>query len=76
MHLGDADPLRDLGLGEVLDEAQVKDGAVPLGQLVQRLRDRGAVLDGVEPGIGAAEPLGQRDSSPSSLWVCASSDIA
>ena len=60
MHLGDAHPLRDLALGQVLDEAEVKHLAVPLGDLLERWADRGTVLDRLEAGILLADSLPQR----------------
>ena len=48
VHLGDADALGDLGLREVLDEAQVQHDPVARGQRLQRRGDRGAVLDELE----------------------------
>ena len=50
----------DLALGHVLDEAQMKDMAVALGDLLEHRRDRGAVLDGVEGWVLLADPVSQR----------------
>src|SRR3954471_15785691 len=65
VHLGDADPLGDLGLGEVLDEAEVQHDAVARRERLERRRDRRAVLDELEAvvldpdrlGVGLAVPL-------------------
>src|SRR6266536_1240858 len=44
MHLGDADPLGDLGLGEVTEEPKDDDLLLALGQRVQRRAEAGAEL--------------------------------
>ena len=58
VHLGDADALGDLGLREVLDEAQVQHDAVARRQRLQRRRDRGAVLDELEAVVLDPDRLG------------------
>jgi hypothetical protein len=60
VHLRDTDLLSDLALGHVLDEAQMKDSAVALGDLVEHRRDRGAVLDRVEGRVLLTDPVTQR----------------
>ena len=59
LHLRDADALGDLRLRQVLDEAQVQDQAVALGQRLERGGDRRGVLDQLEalvlaPSVGEA----------------------
>src|SRR5690606_4084320 len=46
VHLGHADPLGDLGLGEVLVEAQIDNETVPLRQRLQRLVETGPIEHG------------------------------
>src|SRR4051794_20420110 len=56
VHLADADALPDLGLGEVLGEAQPQHLALALGQHAHQALDRGRVLRHGEPGI--LDPVG------------------
>ena len=58
VHLRDTHPLGDLGLRQVLDEAQVKHDAVARGERLQRRRDRRAVLDELEAVVLDADRLG------------------
>src|SRR5215204_3321683 len=58
VHLRDADALRDLGLRQILDEAQVQHDPVARRQRRQRRRDRRAVLDQLEAAILDADRLG------------------
>ena len=60
MHLGDADALGDLALGQVLNEAKVEDLAIPLRDLLEDGADRLAVLDGVEREVLRPDPVAQR----------------
>ena len=60
MHLRDADLLGDLGLGQVVDEAQLEDDLLALGQRLERRRDRLAELDQLVVGVAAAERVAQR----------------
>src|SRR5215207_10678180 len=57
VHLGDADALGDLGLREVLDEAQVEHDPVAGRQRLQRRRDRRAVLHELEAVVLDADRL-------------------
>src|SRR5215218_9966644 len=58
VHLGDPDAVGDLGLREVLDEAQVQHDAIARGQRMQRRRDRRAVLDQLEAVVLDTDRLG------------------
>src|SRR3954469_19142310 len=57
VHLGDADALGDLGLRQVLHEAEVEHDAVARGQGRERRGDRGAVLDELEAVVLDADRL-------------------
>ena len=61
LHLRDADPLADLALRQVLDEAQVQDLAVALRQRLEPLLEHHVVLDLVEVLVAAADLLDERD---------------
>ena len=60
MHLGDAEFLRDLGLGEVAEEAQQHDGSFALGQLGEQRAQGFVVLDVGERGVVVAESVDER----------------
>ena len=55
MHLRDADLGCDLRLSQVLDEAEVKDHFLPLGQKVKGAADRLAVFDRLVRGVIVAK---------------------
>src|SRR5689334_19402593 len=55
VHLRDADLLRDLGLREVLDEAQVQHQPVAFRKRTQLRPERGGVLRELVAGVLAAE---------------------
>jgi hypothetical protein len=55
LHLRDPDDHSDLGLGQVLFEAQVDDFALASRQRRAQLGDRGALLDIVETGLEMAQ---------------------
>ena len=59
MHLRDPDPVGDLGLREVAEEAQQQDRAFPLGELVEQRREGLAVLDLVQLHVHVAEGVGE-----------------
>ena len=76
MHLGDAHPLGDLALGQVLGETQVQNRAVALGDLGEGALDRGPVLDGLEADVHAADASRSGPASPSLIVGEASSETA
>ena len=51
MHLGDPEAVSDLGLGEVVLEAQSEDDALAVGERVEQSVDECGVLDAVEAGL-------------------------
>ena len=55
MHLRDADPVGDLGLGEIAEEPHHHDGCLAFGQLGQRGIERLTVLDEAEVTVDDAE---------------------
>ena len=59
MHLADADPVGDLGLGEVAEEAQDDDALFAGGQGVQGGAEGGAELGQREVGVVLAEQVAQ-----------------
>src|SRR5690606_2301515 len=60
VHLGHADPLGDLGLGEVLVEPQVDHETVPLRQRLQRLVETGPIEHGREVVVDVPHQIGHR----------------
>src|SRR3954452_4207085 len=60
MHLRVSDPLGDLRLGHVLDEAQAQDQSLSLAQRRYSLRDRRPVLDPLEALLLVADPVADR----------------
>src|SRR4051812_30598000 len=59
VHLADADALADLGLRQVVLEAQAQDLALALAQDAHQALDRRAVLGVAEPGVIGAEGRAQ-----------------
>ena len=51
MHLGDPEAVSDLGLREVVLEAQSEDDALAVGERVEQSVDECGVLDAVEAGL-------------------------
>ena len=60
VHLRVTDSLGDLRLGEVLDEAEPEHQKLPFAERRQPGAERGPLLDGLEPGILDAHPIGER----------------
>src|SRR6185312_15176054 len=60
LHLRDADALADLGLREVLGEAQVQHLALARGDRAHEVLDRGAILGQREAALLGAERVAQR----------------
>ena len=51
VHLGDPEAVSDLGLGEVVLEAQSEDDALAVGERVEQSVDERGVLDALEAGL-------------------------
>ena len=61
LHLGDADPVGDLGLRQVLLEAQAQDLAVAVAEHLHRVVEQHAHLGALELDVAAAQRVGERD---------------
>ena len=57
MHLGDPEAVSDLGLREVVLEAQSEDDALAVGERVEQSVDECGVLDAVEAGLVGGEEV-------------------